>query len=48
MNGLALANKKEMSAKVPAISNFIGLSLDLDDFNNLALFCSEVEDLVQM
>jgi AraC-like DNA-binding protein len=38
---LAVANKKKV--KVPAIANFIGLPINLSDFNHLALSCSQVE-----
>ncbi len=38
---LAVTNKKRV--KVPVIANVMGLSLNLDDFNQLAKACSDVE-----
>ena len=38
---LAVTHKKRV--KIPMIANIIGLSLNLDDFNQLAIRCCEVE-----
>ncbi len=38
---LAIANQKKV--KILALANYIGLSIKLDDFNQLAKRCSEAE-----